>query len=117
QIKDEGLKPWSITRIYLRHFAPQGATITIDVSMRDNLGGLSPSEIGAFALSRHYSQGMLRTLKAGERELRYFSVLKSRIPTGTKTDSLLDAVAAEAGVFNQSKSIAAIAHLVSPQEL
>lgn len=119
QIKDEGLKAWSISRIYLRRFAADGAAITIDVSKRDGLGGLSASEIGAFALSRHYSQGMLRNLKAGERELRHFSILKLPTLHEPWSATLLDSLA---GPFNETppdqlKLIGAVASSMNAAEL
>lgn len=89
---EQGLKPWSISRIYLRTFTAEGAAFSVDVSKRDGASGVSPSEIGAFALSRHFSQGMLRDLKAGERELRHFSILKSRAPEDAKAASLLEGI-------------------------
>ncbi len=79
-ILDEKLQPWQIRRVFLRQFAAPGALLTVDVSKPDALSGLSASELGAYSLSRHYSQGMLRHLKTGERELRYFSVLKESSP-------------------------------------
>ncbi len=90
---EQGLKPWSIARIYLRTFTAQGATFNVDVSKRDGVSGLSPSEIGAFALSRHFSQGMLRDLRVGERELRHFSVLKGRTPGDSTVKNMLDGIA------------------------
>src|ERR1043165_1546706 len=118
QIKDDGLKPWSITRIYLRHFAQPGSAITVDVSKRDGIGGLSPSEIGALALSRHASQGMLRSLKAGERELRHFSILTSRGPAYTGTDSLVSGVGdADATTRNQYEPISLLVEPLTKKEL
>lgn len=72
QLKDKALAPWKVQRVFLRRFAGVAAALTVDVSVRDELSGLSASEIGAYSLSRHFSQGMLRHLKPGERELRDF---------------------------------------------
>lgn len=89
---EHGLKPWSISRIYLRTFTAEGSTIHIDLSKRDALSGMSASEIGAFALSRHYSQGMMRDLRVGERELRHFKILKTRMTDDAKITSLLEGI-------------------------
>lgn len=112
-ILDEQLQPWRIERIYLRQFAAPAATLTVDVSKRDALSGLSASEIGALSLSRHYSQGMLRHLKTGERELRYFSLLKARDP-GAALKSLLDGLKPEElGIEEAGK----LAEIFSPNML
>ena len=82
-----------ISRIYLRTFTSGRRCVPASmVSKRDGASGVSPSEIGAFALSRHYSQGMLRDLKSGERELRHFSILKSCAPEDAKSASLLEGI-------------------------
>ena len=100
----KGLEVWAISRIYLRSFTAEGAAFSVDVSKRDGASGLSPSEIGAFALSRHFSQGMLRDLKAGERELRHFSILKSRTPEDAKAASMLEGIKTSDGSGSETAS-------------
>ena len=108
QIEIEQLKAWQISTIYLRHFAPTESTFSVDVSVRDKLSGMSASEIGAFALAQHTSQGMLRTLKTGERELRFFSVLKTSLPDAVnwKQMGLLSGLNAELHVADSAREYA-----------
>ena len=75
----DGTKPWATSKFYVRHFAPPGATLTFDISQRDALTGLSAPEIAALALSKHVSQGMQRSYKAGEKEIRYFALTRTRV--------------------------------------
>ncbi|HLX63208.1 MAG TPA: PIG-L family deacetylase [Planctomycetota bacterium] len=116
QLKDEGLKPWEISRIYLRHFTAQGATITVDLSKRDAFSGLTPSEVGAFALSKHASQGMLRDLKAGERELRHFSILKSRADDSS-VSALIDKSIKDQSAGNMPLLLSGIAETITGNDL
>ena len=93
QMKEDGTQAWAVKKLYLRRFnaapplspnpSPQrgegngAAVLTIDLSQREGVTGLNASEIGALALEQHKSQGMLRTLKVSEREMRYFSLAKT----------------------------------------
>ncbi|MEI6234362.1 MAG: PIG-L family deacetylase, partial [Planctomycetota bacterium] len=114
---EKGLKPWSITRIYLRAFAAEGTAFSVDVSKRDALTGLSASEIGAYALSRHFSQGMFRNLRAGERELRHFSVLETQTPVETKVKSLLDGINGAERVDNTPRETGVMYEASTPAAL
>ena len=78
QMKDDGTQPWQAAKLYIRHFAPLGATLNFDVSVRDMASGLSASEIAAYALSKHISQGMQRDQKIGEKDMRHFTLAKIR---------------------------------------
>jgi len=84
QMKEDGTKPWAVSKLYSRRFAPVDSTLTFDVARRDALSGLSASDIGALALLQHTSQGMQRNMKAGESDPRYFKLLKSRVPATGK---------------------------------
>jgi len=91
-MKQDGISPWQVSKLYLRRFAPPGATISFDISARDPLTGLSASEIAALALSKHITQGMSRTQRIGEKDMRHFSLLKSKLPKIENEKSLLDGV-------------------------
>ncbi|HYF50407.1 MAG TPA: PIG-L family deacetylase [Planctomycetota bacterium] len=80
-MKEDGTAPWKPSKLYLRRFAPPGATLIFDISTRDPLTGLSAPEIAAHALAEHKSQGMQRDVHVGDREMRYFTVLKSHVET------------------------------------
>ena len=81
QMKEDGTAPWTVSKLYVRKFAPPGSMLSVTVSERDALSGLSASEIGAMALALHSSQGMQRNLKLGEKEMRWFTLLKTRVKT------------------------------------
>ena len=88
QMKEDGTQPWAASKLYVRRFAPPQLTLTVDISERDPLSGLSDREIAAYALTKHLSQGMQRQLKPGEKEFRYFTLLKTKKPD-VKDASLL----------------------------
>jgi LmbE family N-acetylglucosaminyl deacetylase len=89
-MKEDGTQPWQIQKMYLRRWAPPGATLSFDVSARDPLTGLSASEIAALALSKHVTQGMSRDLKIGEKDMRHFTLLKSKLAKNENEKSLVD---------------------------
>jgi len=90
QMKEDGTKPWEVSKLYIRRFAPVDATLTFDTAHRDALPGLSPSDIGALALLQHTSQGMQRSIKPGESDPRYFKLLKSRVKAAGKEMYMTD---------------------------
>lgn len=89
QMKEDGTQPWSVSKLYVRRFAPPGATLIFDISTRDALTGLSAPEIAAYALSQHVSQGMRREVRIGEKEPRYFALLKKRLDKDDKESSFM----------------------------
>ena len=89
QMKSDGTAPWSVSKLYVRHFAPPGATLSFDISGRDPISGLSATDIAAFALSKHTSQGMLRSTKLGEKDMRYFVLAKTRLPATAGTEKTM----------------------------
>ena len=89
-MEKDGTKIWSVSKLYVRHFTPPGATLTFDISERNPLTGLSASDIAAYALSKHSSQGMQRTQKIGEKDPRYFSLEKARPLITDSEKTLLD---------------------------
>ncbi|HYG76362.1 MAG TPA: PIG-L family deacetylase, partial [Planctomycetota bacterium] len=95
EMKQDGTGPWQVSKMYLRRFAPPGSTLSFDISARDPLSGLSATEVGALALRRHVTQGMLRTLKVGERDMRYFTLLKSKLKKSDSERSMLDGITPE----------------------
>lgn len=94
-MKEDGTQPWQVQKLYLRRWAPPGATLSFDVSARDPLTGLSASEIAALALSKHVTQGMSRDLKIGEKDMRHFTLLKSKLAKNENEKSLLDGIEPE----------------------
>ena len=92
QMKEDGTLAWAASKLYVRRFAPPGATVIFDVSARDPLSGVSATEIAAHALARHASQGMSRDIRAGQKDPRYFTLLKSRLPQREKESTLLDGI-------------------------
>ncbi len=77
-MEKDGTKPWSISKLYVRHFAPPGTTLTFEISEPNRITGLSAGDIAAYALTKHASQGMQFTRKIGEKEMRYFTLVKTR---------------------------------------
>jgi len=94
-MKEDGTQPWQVSKLYLRRWAPPGATISFDVSAHDPLTGLSASEIAAYALSKHVTQGMSRDQKIGEKDMRYFTLLKSKIEKVAEEKSLIEGIAVD----------------------
>jgi len=86
----EGLTIWKPSKLYLRQRVPEGATLSIDVSARDPISGVSPAEVGVWALFQHATQGMEAHVAAGEKALRYFRLLKTNLPKVEKEASMLD---------------------------
>ena len=78
-MEKDGTKPWSVSKLYVRHFAPEGTTLRFDISEVNPLTGLSAGDIAAYALTKHASQGMQFTRKLGEKEMRYFTLVKTRV--------------------------------------
>ncbi|MBN9693007.1 MAG: PIG-L family deacetylase [Verrucomicrobia bacterium] len=54
QLKDEGLSPWQVRKLYYGGPAGTGATIEVNQPLAD---GRSPGQIAGVALSQHRSQG------------------------------------------------------------
>ncbi|MFH0938864.1 MAG: PIG-L family deacetylase [Planctomycetota bacterium] len=92
QLKEDGMLPWAATKLYLRCADARQATIRFDLSPRDPLTGLSAAEIGARVLARRIGQSSARRWKIGEKEWRYFTLLKSHASQAVEEKTLLDGI-------------------------
>jgi LmbE family N-acetylglucosaminyl deacetylase len=90
QMKADGTQPWQVSKLYLRRFKPEGATLSFDISARDVLTGLSAPEIAAYALSKHVSQGMFREVRLGEQDARNFTLIKTQLAKTEQETSIID---------------------------
>ncbi|MBX7258232.1 MAG: PIG-L family deacetylase [Candidatus Hydrogenedentes bacterium] len=58
ELRDEGLEPWRPAELYLRMWAPDSSTVSVDFNELEPWRGQTYAEIAAQALGVHKSQGM-----------------------------------------------------------
>ena len=79
KLKEHGLEPWRVKRLYLRAWEkPDNPdAVEVDINAVDPLAGVSYAEIAARALEKHQSQGMqffIDRLRSGEMTAWYVPV-------------------------------------------
>ncbi|MBE7465373.1 MAG: PIG-L family deacetylase [Planctomycetes bacterium] len=91
QLAKDDLQAWAPAKLYRRLWQPTEETVTLDGGRIDAALGHAPAEFAAWALERHATQGMQRDIRPGDKALRHYLLLKSRLPKPAQAErSLLD---------------------------